>query len=196
MSLPSAWRSSWLVWVLPLACVLANAGIYALHPGRTGRGFATMEQSLAEETRALGELDAKLAAFAELRDVAAVNRSGVTELYEDRFSTQAQRMTTLLSEVKALAARAGFNVSRFSYSDQQLKAFGLASKEITFHVQGSYAQFRNLLNLLEVSEYFIVLKRVSLGGADGANLSIDLRLATFFSEPDVSGPIRAAVATR
>ena len=96
----------------------------------------------------------------------------------------------------ALAARAGFNVSRFSYSDQQLKAFGLASKEITFHVQGSYAQFRNLLNLLEVSEYFIVLKRVSLGGADGANLSIDLRLATFFSEPDVSGPIPAAVATR
>ena len=59
MILSAAWRARWWLWALPLAVVLANVAILIVHPGRTGAGFADMQQELERETRALQSLKDK-----------------------------------------------------------------------------------------------------------------------------------------
>ncbi|MDX1382556.1 MAG: hypothetical protein R3190_02875 [Thermoanaerobaculia bacterium] len=176
----SVWRSRWWSWALPVAFCVANAVFLAAHPARTGTAFVAMQEDLEAETAALAELGSKRDALAELRRVADRNRAGMTELYQTRFSTQADRLVALLSEVKGLARRAGLEPPRLTYPEEVIDEFGLVRKGIDFQVVGSYGQFRNFLNLLELSDYFLVLETVRLRGSEGSTLAIDLRLSTFF----------------
>ena len=107
MTMPSAWRARWWRWALPLAVVIANAVVLIVHPGRTGAGFADMEKELASESHALRALGEKEKAVEAVLDDARSSREALALLYRDRFSTQAERLTQLITEVKRLAQRAG-----------------------------------------------------------------------------------------
>lgn len=190
-----AWRERWWIWVLPVVFLLANAVFLYLHPGRTGVGFETMQEDLEEERVAARALAEKRLALESTLTVANANREGVRDLYQERFSTQAERLTALLTEVKGLAQRAGFDLPRLSYPEKTIGEFGLVRMGIDFQVHGSYAQFRDLLNLIELSEYFLILEEVALRGSDGADLLINLRLATLFADaPARSGTAESAGA--
>ena len=178
--LSAAWRSRWWIWVLPLVFVLANATVLVFHPGRTGAGFSLMQEDLEQEGGVLRRLQEKRDSLESVLAVASSNQGGVQELYEQRFSSQSERLTALLGEVKGLAVRAGFAVPRMNYPEQTIDEFGLVRKGIDFQVEGSYAQFRNFLNLIELSDYFLILERVALRGSDGPNLSVNLNLSTLF----------------
>jgi hypothetical protein len=186
------WRSRWGLWALPLAFLLLNAVVFLFHPGRSGAGFAAMERELAEENVALLELREKRAGLEAGLQQAELNREGVRHLYEDIFSTTSRRLTRVLSEVKRLAARAGFSTTRLSYPEREIASQGLISKSIVFHVEGDYAQLRTLLNLLEMSEEFLVLEQVRLQGSRGSMLSIDLLVTTLFAAEEPRAERRGA----
>jgi hypothetical protein len=62
---------------------------------------------------------------------------------------------------------------------------------ITFTVQGNYQQIRRLINLLELSDQFIIIDGINLAGSGGSDstLTMNLRLKTLFREPPRGGAV-------
>lgn len=180
MTMPAAWRVRWWRWAVPLVVVLANAVVLIVHPGRTGAGFADMERELERETGALQALADKEKALAAVLEDARASREALVALYQRGFSTQAERLTQLIVEVKRLAQRAGLEPKSISYPEEFLDEYGLVRMSLVFAVQGTYPQLRTVINLLEHSDLFLVLEQVGLGNSSTSILGINLRLSTFF----------------
>jgi hypothetical protein len=193
--LPGAWRTRWWRWALPLAVVIANAVVLIVHPGRTGAGFADMEKELQSETRVLQVMTDKEKAIVAVLDDARSSREALKVLYSDRFASQEARLTQLISEVKKLAQRAGLEPKSISYPEEELEEYGLVRMSLVFGVKGTYPQLRMLVNLLEQSDFFLVLERVALNDSKAAELGIGLAISTFFvREPDALEAIEAPAA--
>lgn len=196
-AMPAAWRMRWWRWALPLALVLANAALLVVHPGRTGAGFADTERVLARETRSLQSLADKESALEATLGRARSSREALTVLYDQRFATEAERLTRLINEVKKLAQRAGLEPQSISYPEETLDEYGLVRMSLVFGVQGTYPQLRMLVNLLERSDLFLVLDQIALTGSAKSVLSISLQISTFFAreagsielpQPDEAAP--------
>ena len=113
------------------------------------------------------------------------SRAALVELYRKGFSTEAERLTRLITEVKRLSQRSGLVPKSISYPEETLEEYGLVRMSLVFGVQGTYPQLRMLVNLLERSDLFLVLERVGLGGSQESTLNISLEISTFFaSDPD------------
>ncbi len=187
MKLPAAWRSGWWMWALPLTFCCVNALALFSHPGLRGEGFADMESRLTEEHVAVASLESKDRELAERLATALAGREGVQGLYEERFSTEAERLTELITHVKSLVNRAGLEAASISYPEEAIEEYGLISMSLVFAVEGDYGQLRTLVNLLELSDYFLILEKVSLGGRQESALAVGLTISTLFVEEKVLG---------
>jgi hypothetical protein len=118
-------------------------------------------------------------------------RQAVASFYQDRLSTESARLTRIIAEVKELASRAGLSPSQITYPSEPLEDYGLRRRGFVFQVDGTYADLRKLVNLLELSDSFLTLEKVDLSGADGGRLRIQLRLSTLFAA-DGSSPLEGA----
>ncbi len=184
MSAPRAAASGRvLLWALPLALVLANLAWTAVHStGFRGRA-AGLERALERARADQERLDARRAELEALW-IAAVETSARTErLYVEGFSTERDRLTDAIRLVKELASRSGLEPAAISYPDERLEEFGLVRRSFVFNVDGTYADLRTFLHLLELAPSFVTLNQIALtGGAEGRGLKIALRLSTFFEE--------------
>jgi hypothetical protein len=62
-------------------------------------------------------------------------------------------------------------------------AFATATEVgIGFNVEGTYEQVRRLINLLEISDQFIIIDQVSLGSDTGDKLRMTIRVKTLFRD--------------
>ncbi len=111
-------------------------------------------------------------------------------LYNQRWSTQAARFTSLIIEVKRLVVASQLVLPRsssFSRTEarttKETGAIDTAVVGINFTVQGSYEQVRRLINLLELSNQFVIIDGISLGSGNDKILTLNLRLKTLFREP-------------
>jgi hypothetical protein len=111
-------------------------------------------------------------------------------LYNNRWATEPQRLTSLINEIKRLAVVSQLVPPTYTFSrtenreGQRMAGIGTSTVAITFTVQGSYHQIRRLINLLELSNQFVIIDGINLasGGGD-AGLTLNLRLKTVFREP-------------
>jgi hypothetical protein len=115
-------------------------------------------------------------------------------LYNERWSTPAQRLTALIVEVKRLAAASHLQPPSYSFSSGETKTTSSAAKGsigttavgIAFTVQGTYEQMRRLINLLELSDQFVIIDSISLGANNTAGpdhvLTLNIRLKTLFRD--------------
>ncbi len=132
----------------------------------------------------------------------------LTNIYNDRWATQPERLTALINEVKRLENASSLIGSShaFSLSEKDAKAangLGTDVVTITFTVQGNYQQVRRLINLLELSDQFVIIDGVALSGGHDTSivggegrpaqpapnvpstgpLTLNLRLKTIFRAP-------------
>lgn len=189
MKLSAAWRGRWWTWALPLAFVLVNGLVLAFHPGRSGAGFAEMRTELQRESDALASLIQKKQMLEAVLQEAQANRRGLEALYGQQFSTEAEHLTEVITEVKALARRSGFDPPSISYPHEDIEELGLIRKSLVFQVQGSYAQLRTLVNLLELSDLFLILEDVRLRDLDESRLGIALTVTTLFAADSAAGGV-------
>ena len=70
---------------------------------------------------------------------------------------------------------------------------GTTMVSVSFTVQGTYEQIRRLINLLELSDQFVIIDGIGLagGGSDTKNLTMNIRLKTLFREPVAANARRA-----
>lgn len=118
-------------------------------------------------------------------------------LYNQRWATESQRFTALINEIKRLAVASQLVPRTYSFNkqeDTQAQKTGRISTDtviISFTVQGNYQQIRRLVNLLELSNQFVIIDAITLAGSGGSDstLTLNLRLKTLFREPPRGGAV-------
>jgi hypothetical protein len=117
----------------------------------------------------------------------------VHEIYDVEWATQGQRLTAFIGEVMRLANASHLVPRSYSFSGAATaknvsKTRGAATEvSIGFPVEGTYQQVRRLINLLEVSDQFIIIDQISLGSENGDRLNMTIRVKTLFRDA-ASGP--------
>jgi hypothetical protein len=96
-----------------------------------------------------------------------------------------------------LAKRAGLEPQSISYPVDTIDDYGLVRMSLVFVVAGTYPQVRTLVNLIELSDLFLVLERVGLSNSASSTLGISLEISTFFvREPEAGEDARATRVIR
>jgi hypothetical protein len=174
------WRRQALLWGVPLALVALNVLWLALfQSGFRGRA-ASLDRALAQARRASAEVAERRARLERLWVDAAENRARLERLYVEAFSTERGRLTETIRLVKELAGRAGLEPRSIGYPEESLADFGLVRRSFVFDVDGTYADLRTFLHLLELSPAFVNVSQIGVGEASRGGLQISLRLSTFF----------------
>lgn len=184
MRLNPAWTSRWWWWALPLAFCVLNGVFLWIHRSSAASGFRELQDDLTAQDTQLQVLRRSHGELEELLATAERNQSGIESLYQHRLASEALRLTDVISEVKGLARRAGLDPPSISYSDVEIEEHGLVQKSIVFGVEGRYAQIREMVNLLELSDHFLILDEIRLRETTGSTLGIDLQVSTLFSTED------------
>lgn len=184
-----AWRRGAKLWVPALAFFVLNAGLLVFYRLNYAGESAGLERRRVEREGQLAAVQAARAKTEELVERAQVNRGLVDEVYHQRFSTQRQRLTQIIEEVKSLAKKAGLAPQAISYPAEDIADFAVIERSFEFTVQGTYPQLMTLVNFLELSPSFLTLKQVELTGGDQrqGGLRISLTLSTLFSEDGEGG---------
>lgn len=142
------------------------------------------QRRLQEAQRSRSAAEEQLASYDKVR-------ADLQHLYDERWSTQSRRFTRLFEEVKRLATVSRFDPRSFNFSRTEStqsvnKETGIGSTavSVSFTVQGTYQQVRQLINLLELSPQFIIIDGLGLaGGSDTKSLTMNIRLKTLFRDP-------------
>ena len=104
-------------------------------------------------------------------------------IYGDIWSTSDRRLASLIIEIRQLADKSGLTLKAIDYDlSAQKKELGANFFVVSFGVQGTYAQIRRLINLIELSRQFVIIDEISLTGdpAGSALLQMNLQLKTLF----------------
>ena len=194
------WRQRLWIWVPALLFFLANAGAFAVYKlGYAGR-IESLDDRLKELSQQHKELTDKAQQAATMIARVRTNEAQVEQLYTDRLSTRSQRLTSITAEVKKLAGEAGLRPKSISYPEREIEEYNLIKRSFVFSVEGTYAELRKLVSLLETSHSFLSIDEVTVvNSAEGKELRIDLTLSTLFARDAEAEPVpaaRAAAAAR
>ncbi|HEY0155759.1 MAG TPA: hypothetical protein VGF28_00550 [Thermoanaerobaculia bacterium] len=153
------------------------------------------EKSLAEARNARLETERRIQGYRKAE-------ADIAQIYDQHWSTQSKRFTTLIGEVKRLSEASGLIPSSYSFDRGEVKAapaaaaartpatrgraredLGAMEVGMSFNVSGgSYAQVRRLINLFELSNQFVIIDRISLSSSDEAKLSLNIHVKTLFRD--------------
>ena len=195
------WREKAWLWAPVLIFFLVNLvafGVYRL--GYANRVDA-LEERLAADRSELADLVERERAVAAGVERARSSRTGIRELYQDRFSTRKRRLTQIIAEVQELAKKAGLDPKDITYPEERIDDYGLVRRAFNFSVGGTYGSLRRFFDLLETSSSFVTIEGVDLVAADdaaGAELRMDIKLSTLFALDEANpfaAPARPAPAT-
>jgi hypothetical protein len=194
-------RRKMVLWLPPLALLLAGLFVLARQWSSTRTLGGALERRIAAATAERDAARAEEKKWSELAAQVEANRRDVSLLYNERFETEKGRFTDLIREIKRLSEHAGLDPREFGYPEETLDGFGLTRRSFLFHVEGSYSNLRMFLHLLELSPSFVTVDQIKVGERQGSGLTIDLKLSTFFTEPEgstraVAGPAAAAPQAR
>jgi hypothetical protein len=172
---------------LPPAIVLAVASILLVRhlgggDGEGGTLDRRFQAAVAERDSTRAE-EARLAGLARAEET---NRVEVEQLYREHFSTESGRFTDLVREIRRLAEHAGLDPKEFGYPEEKFDGFDLSRRSFVFDVEGSYANLRTFLHLLELSPSFVTVDEIRVSERKGTGVSIRLRLSTLFVAPDAA----------
>jgi len=114
----------------------------------------------------------------------------VAQVLDTHWSTQTRRFTALVAEVKRLAIASSLTPAAYVFdrADATTKSSGrkdtVGATEVgmSFTVEGTYQQVRRLINLLELSQQFVIIDRIQLTAATGDKLTLNLHLKTLFRD--------------
>ena len=191
------WREKRILLIVLAVLLLANTVFFftyrVQYENRLRDLDARQEQAqarLEQARRARITSEQQLAAYKKVQNDLQV-------LYNDRWSTPMQRLTVLIDEVKRLAAASHLEPPSYQFSSGDTKnstkgSAGTQVVGIAFTVQGTYEQVRRLINLLELSDQFVIIDGISLasnGTAADKTLTLNIRLKTLFRDMRTNAPL-------
>lgn len=177
------WLRNWVLWAPPLALLIVGLTLFVSYRVAFASQVGTLLAQVDQERHALAELVDQRQRLEALMTRAERSRSGIEELYEERFSTESERLTGLIREVKGLAERAGLRPTTLTYPDRELDDYELIERAIVFSVEGGYGSLRRFVNFLELSDSFVALRSIRVQQSSGG-LALGLELSSLFTGRD------------
>ena len=189
------WREKRVLLII-LGVLLAANAIYFLtyrvqYQNRLDEIDARVEEAQRELERTQ---DSRLKAEQTLSSYKKVEND-VLAVFDEHWSTEHERLTALIGEVKRLAVASSLVPASYTFTRSETKpvstvisgrrrneTLGASEMRITFSVVGTYAQARRLINLLELSRQFVIIEGISLSSADAQTLTLNLQLKTLFRD--------------
>lgn len=191
------WRERVGVWVPVLIFFLANLVAFGVYQLGYANRVGALEERLAADRAGLQSLADREREVAAGVERARASRTGIRELYQERFSTRKRRLTQITAEVQELARKAGLDPQILSYPEERIDDFGLVHRAFNFSVGGTYAGLRRFFDLLETTASFVTVEGMDLSGVDdgsGSELRIELKLSTLFALDETNPFARPARA--
>ena len=176
-------RQRWFLAAIG-AFLIANIAFFVTYRVRYQERLRALDETKQEANRGLDtarrarvEVERQLAGFQQVRD-------NIDTVHQEHFSTSDRRLPAIITELRSMSSKAGLQLTSISYDvDQQKKELDTVSMSIAFSVVGSYDQIRRLINMIELSEQFVIIDEVSLNNNDLPNqLTMSIRLKTLFYE--------------
>jgi Tfp pilus assembly protein PilO len=179
------WRQRLWIWVPALLFFLANVVAFAVYTVGYGGRLDALDDTLAAQEQKLKTLKAEQRDAEAMLTRVRTNEQQVQQLYAERLSTRSRRLTGIHAEVQAMAQKAGLVPRAFTFPERDIEEFGLVQRSYVFTVQGTYAELRRFINLIEASRSFLSIDEVRVSGnADEPELSIAIKISTLFARDD------------
>jgi len=187
------WREKRVLLIILGALLLANTVFFFTYRVQyqsrlddLDKRMEAVESDLAQAHRA------RLNAETTLQSYRTVEKD-VAEIFAQNWSTERERLTAMITEVKRLAVASGLVPPTYTFAHTGVKRAVTGSRArkgdvganevaISFVVQGSYEQVRRLINLLELSRQFVIIQRIGLTSSDDHTLTLNLGLKTLFRD--------------
>ena len=198
------WREHKIPLIVMAVLLLANIFFFFTYRVQYQNRLGDLDTRLKDAQRELA--DAQRARATAQQQLASYDkvRADLQTLYNERWSTQSARFTRLFEEVKRLATASQFDPRSFSFSRaessdansrKEAGAIGSTVVNVSFTVQGTYDQARRLINLIELSDQFMIIDGIALTGGNSADLktlTLSIRLKTLFRDPTATLDARRA----
>ncbi len=191
------WRERAWVWAPALIFFLANLAAFGVYRLGYANRVDALEERLAADRAGLQSLSDRERDADESVKRAEASRTGIRQLYQDRFSTRKRRLTQVTAEVQELARKAGLDPQILSYPEERIDDFGLVHRAFNFSVGGTYSGLRRFFDLLEATDSFVTVEGMDLASVDdasGSELRIEFKLSTLFALDETNPfavPVRA-----
>lgn len=188
-----AWQRRLRSWVIPLVVCAVNVVGAMVYQVRFSGNVEALESVKEDALSDLAELASERRTTQTFLENADERRRMVKSLFEDHFATEEERLTDMIREAKRLARQAGLEPKTITYPEQDLAEGELTQRRMVFPVQGTYEQLRMFMNFLELTDQFLTLEGISLGGnikTAGREpiLSVRLELSTVFVVDEENRP--------
>ena len=194
-----AWRRHLRLWSIPLAFCLVNALLVAVYYARFAGNVQALENVKDAELAKRADIERQKRNAHDFLQSVDDRHAMMTTLYEDYFSTEEKRVTAMIREAKSLARQAGLRPTAVSYPKQELPFGRLTQRRMVFPVEGTYSQLRTFMNFLELTDHFLTLEGISLGGnvvsmGREPTLGVSLKISSIFvtDEEDRASSSRAS----
>jgi len=202
------WREKRVLLIVLGVLLFANIGFFFTYRVQYQSRLQALDDRLAQ---AEGQLEqartARVRAEQTYRSYKQIE-TDVDRIYNQHWATQSERLTAMISEVKRLTVASSLVPTTVTYSQNAVAAkkqlrgatnaprrvqrdsIGATEVGITFGVHGTYAQVRRLINLLELSDQFVIISQIGLSAREGQVLDLNLLIKTLFREDDLraTGP--------
>lgn len=182
------WREKRILLGVLGVLLLANTVFFFTYRVQYERRLQDLDNRLhASEARLIQARSTRMAA--ERRVTAYQNiQKDIRTVYNEQWSTEAERLTALITEIKRLTVASELIPGSISFTRQEgkkelTKAAAPDVVTINFSVKGNYQQVRRLINLLELSRQFVIIDQISLSSANDESLTLTLTLKTLFRNP-------------
>lgn len=185
----ASWRRWLRLWLPGLVLLLVNVAVLSTYrfllAGQSQMSAARVDRSRAE----LEDLQQRHRALTEVIEQAELNRQRLEEFSQGWLTSEAQRLTRVIAEVKSMARSAGVNTSGLRYPGSSIEEFGLVRRSIVFSAEGSYKGMRRFIHALERTEQFLILEEIGVSdlGDKSGNLRVKVTISTLFTSAEDDG---------
>lgn len=159
--------------------------------------LAQAEGQLAKSRQGRADAERQLQAYKKVQ-------TEVSNVFDQHWSTEPRRLTLLIVEIKRLADASNAIPRSYSFTKDEARmdstpgtrgsggaVVGAKEVGIAYTVEASYDQARRMINLLELSQQFVIIDEISLTSGAENKLNLNLRLKTLFrDEPQAAATNR------
>lgn len=142
---------------------------------RRGKAEAQLTQARSKRKTAEGHV-------ATFRNISA----DVQDVYTKQWSTEDKRLVPFISEVKRLAVASDLAPDSYAFgrvAKSKKDGVNAETVSVNFSVHGTYQQVRRLINLIELSQQFVIINQIALTSSDqDGELTVTLQLETLFRD--------------
>ena len=177
-----AWRRMVKLWLPGLLLLIVNLAVLSTYRILLAGQTQISASRVGRLTADLDQLESHRTALEEVIERADINRARIEEFYSGWLSSEADRLTQVIGEVKSMARRSRVRASGFRYPDEVLEELGLVRRRIVFSAEGSYEAMRRFIHSLERSDQFLVLDEIGVSdsGDGGSEIRVRFGVSTLF----------------